>query len=121
MPFSPVSPNIPNYPRAASVPTPTNTAASATAALLVAARAGRSKLTFYNDSNGTLYIRYGVVGTGTTATAANGGWDDRIAPYTIYEYPDPGLPPETAINGIWVAPSGATLTGSCTVTEAVNS
>lgn len=120
MPFSPIGSVNLSFPKAATIPSPTFTPASATAVSIANSRTGRCKLIIYNQSNGTMFIRYAATGTGTNATASNGGWDEQVAPNTAFEYPGPALPPESAINAIWVAPGGATLTGSCTVTEAVS-
>lgn len=93
--------------------TPTTTNATITAATISTAK-DRLMLTIFNESNGTLLIKYG----GTAANTA-GSFDMKIFPNTIYEFPAPTLPPNTAISGIWIAPSGAgvTLSGSCTVFE----
>lgn len=111
MPFSVIPSNsLINLQRATS-PTSANIAASATSVSLVTAKE-RTTLTFFNESNGALLVKYG-------ATAANtpGGWDVKIFPNTIYEFPASVLPPNSAISGIWLNPSSGTLTGSCTVSE----
>jgi hypothetical protein len=120
MPFSSLGSVNLSFPKVGTVPPPTFTAASATAVNIAVARQNRCKLSIYNQSNGTMFVRYAAMGAGASATANNGGWDEQIAPNTVFEFYGPALPPESAINAIWVVPQGVTLTSGCTVTEAVS-
>ena len=117
MPFSSTNGSVGSVSLPKSTPvTPTTTTASTTPGNITTARTNRTKLTIYNESNGVLLVKYGG-----TVTNAAGGWDDKIQPNTIYEFPGPGTPPDTAISGLWVAPSSGTLSGNCTVCECVSS
>ncbi|MFB2894326.1 hypothetical protein ACE1CI_15560 [Aerosakkonemataceae cyanobacterium BLCC-F50] len=117
IPFSSVGANSGNVTLPKNTPVPATTTTAVTTAKNIAnARTNRTKLTIYNDSNGTLLVKYGG-----TVKNESGGWDDKIKPYTIFEFPGPGTPPDTSISGIWIAPSSGTLTGNCTVCECVSS
>lgn len=117
--FMPQSPISPTSGSRISIPqTPINTAAANTATLVAPALPGRNKLTIYNQSNSEMRVRYAAVGAGTSATTAAGGYDEIIAPGYLFEYPGIDFP-ETAINAIWIPPSGGTVSGSCTVTQGV--
>jgi len=116
MPFSSTGGSVGSVSLPKSTPVaPTTTPTSDTAANITTARTNRTKLTIYNESNGVLLVKYGG-----TASNTNGGWDDKIQPNTIYEFPGPGTPPDTAISGLWITPSSGSLSGNCTVTECVS-
>lgn len=116
MPFSPIGGSVGTVGLPKNTPvTPTTTTAVNTAGNITDARTNRTKLTIYNESNGVLLVKYGG-----TVTNASGGWDDKIQPKTIYEFPGPGTPPDSAISGMWISPNGGTLSGNCTVCECVS-
>ncbi|OKH39082.1 hypothetical protein NIES2119_08100 [[Phormidium ambiguum] IAM M-71] len=113
MPFTNIPAATTTNNQRGTVSPPTTTQASITAANIATAK-DRLMLTIFNESNGTLLIKYG----GTAANTA-GSFDLKIYANTIYEFPGPTLPPNTAISGLWLNPATGTLTGNCIVFETI--
>jgi len=82
----------------ASAATLTNVASSATSVSLLAANTARYGVIVYNDSNQTLYLKYGTTASTTSFTYL-------LTPKATWEMPFPIY--QGAIDGIWSSANGA--------------